>query len=170
MEEKDAELISKANNTFIMLLNGIMLDKLERVKHKVSSNIYNYYKNYIENLKNNNLRQIYEEPNIKDTKILKRTQYTDFEEVTIQLTSRYLEYFTNFHDSSYVSGNNKTRITKENYLTFTKKNNVIEEKIKRCPNCGANINFNNNGICSYCNSTYDTENHDYILTEINGIK
>ncbi len=170
MEEKDAEIISKINNTYIMLLNGIMLDKIERVKHKVSPSIYNYYKNYIETLKNKGLRQMYEEPNIKDTKILTKEQNNNYEEVKVLLTSRYLEYHADINNGDYISGNNKRRITKENFLTFTKKLNAEEEIIKRCPSCGASIDFNNNGICAYCNSTYDTENHDYILVEINGIK
>lgn len=170
MEEKDLELISKVNNTFIMLLNGIMLDNLDRVKHKISTNIYNYYKTYIEDLKNKGLRQIYEEANIKDTKVIKRQQFSNYEEVKVHLTSRYIDYQINLFDSSYVSGNKNNRVTKEYYLTLTKKNNTSEELIKRCPNCNANIDFNNNGICSYCNSIYDTKNHDYILTEINGIK
>lgn len=170
MKDTDEKIIAKVENTYIMLLNGIMFDKIDRVKHKISPNIYNYYKDYIENLKNKNLRQMYEEPNIKSIKIIQRKQVNGFEEVSIVLTSRYIEYLADYQNNSYISGNNKSRITKENHLLFTKKNSVIEERVKSCSSCGANIDFNNNGICSYCHTTYDTENHDYILIEINEIK
>ena len=61
MNNNQTEIIAKADNTFIMLLNGIMFNKLERVKHKVSENIYNYYSNYITSLKEQDIRQMYDE-------------------------------------------------------------------------------------------------------------
>ncbi len=39
----ESGFIAKVDNTFIMLLNSIMTDNLERVKHKISSNLFDYF-------------------------------------------------------------------------------------------------------------------------------
>lgn len=170
MKNNQTEIIAKADNTFIMLLNGIMFDKLERVKHKVSENIYNYYANYIATLKEQDIRQMYDELNVKSTEIISEESTADYHIVKIHLVSRYLDYQVKASDFSYLSGNKDKRVEKDNYLTFQKKNGSTEEIVKKCPGCGANINFNSNGICEYCNTPYDTYNHDYVLVEINNIK
>ena len=38
--------------------------------------------------------------------------------------------------------------------------------MKKCPSCGANIDSNNTGICSYCGTSYNLEDYDWILTDI----
>ena len=45
LSEKDktfteSTFISKVDNTFIMLLSSIMTENIERVKHKISENLY----------------------------------------------------------------------------------------------------------------------------------
>ena len=41
------------------------------------------------------------------------------------------------------------------------------KKVTKCPACGAEIEMNNTGICSYCRSKLVTENTEWVLTEKN---
>ena len=61
----ESGFIAKVDNTFIMLLNSIMTDNLERVKHKIGNDLFDYYSNIINKLNLNNERQMYEELNVK---------------------------------------------------------------------------------------------------------
>ena len=58
--------------------------------------------------------------------------------------------------------------TKEtNVLTFVKKINSKDfSNVKACPNCGASIDFNNNGRCNFCRGIFNTEDYDWVLVDI----
>ena len=43
----ESSFISKVDNIFIMLYSGIMLGNLERIKHKLSDSMIEYYQNMI---------------------------------------------------------------------------------------------------------------------------
>ena len=67
----------------------------------------------------------------------------------------------------FISGNNTSRIQKDYYMIFEKRRNASKLGIIRfCPNCGAPMDLNNTGVCSFCHKVFDQENHDWILTSI----
>ena len=163
----ESSFISKVDNIFIMLYSGIMFGNLERIKHKLSDNMLNYYQGIINNLNSQNLRQMYDELNVKSTTIT--GIYRDSEKYTIEvlLVSRYMDYLVDKTTNKFVSGNNSYRVEKNNYLIFTKKLNAkIEGETRKCPGCNSNIDSNSTGKCPYCGTFYDTANYDWILEGI----
>lgn len=159
--------IAKVDNTFIMLLTAIMTDNLQRVEHKISSELFKHYSNVISQLNANNERQLYDELNVKKTSIEKIEQVENKYRIYVLLTSRYMDYRVNKTTGNFKSGNNTSRIEKDFYLTFEKNINVKnEQNAKKCPGCGANIDVNFSGKCDYCGAIYDTENYGWILTSI----
>ena len=163
----ESSFIAKVDNTFIMLLTAIMTDNMPRVKHKINEKLYEKYSKYVEILNKNNQRQMYDELNVKSTSIISISENHNNYIINVKLISRYMDYIMDKTSSKIISGNNSSRIEKENILQFEKSKMAKEESIARkCPGCGANIDANNNGICDYCGSSYDTENYDWILIEI----
>lgn len=163
----ESGFISKVDNTFIMLLSAIMTDNMPRVKHKLSNNLYNRYVEYINTLNSKNQRQMYDELNVKSTNIEDISEDENNYIIKVLLISRYMDYKVDKETLKFIEGNNKSRVEKNNHLTFIKKKNAKEESSARiCPGCGANIDANNTGICPYCGASYDTYNYDWILTEI----
>ena len=61
---------SKIDNMFVMLHTAVMLEDLPRADHYIGDNVYKKYDAKIRELKNSNLRQMYEELNVKSTTIL----------------------------------------------------------------------------------------------------
>lgn len=166
----ESEFLAKVDNTFIMLLTSIMTDNMERVKHKISDALFKKYSAYINELNLRNERQIYDELNVKSTKIMSINENNDNYVIEVLLISRYMDYTINKDSNELVSGNNSSRVEKNNYLTFIKSKGAKKESIAhRCPSCGANIDTNNTGICSYCGSAYDTYSYDWVLTNISGL-
>ena len=142
--------IAKVDNTFIMLLTAIMTDNLQRVEHKISSELFKHYSNVISQL------------NVKKTSIEKIEQVENKYRIYVLLTSRYMDYRVDKTTGNFKSGNNTSRIEKDFYLTFEKNINVKDEQnAKKCPGCGANIDVNFSGKCDYCGAIYDR-----ILTSI----
>ena len=163
----ESGFIAKVDNTFIMLLNSIMTDNLERVKHKISSNLFDYYSNIINKLNLNNERQMYDELNVKKTSIEKIEQQENKYIISVLLTSRYMDYKIDKTTGNYKTGNNSSRIEKDFYLTFEKNMDTkIEGCAKKCPGCGANMDVNYSGKCEYCGTIYDTADYDWILTKV----
>jgi len=62
---------------------------------------------------------------------------------------------------------NSHRIEKTNILTFTKiRDFKIQDSVRKCPSCSANMNVNNTGKCEYCGTIYNNKDYDWILENI----
>lgn len=170
MDEKfnETEFLSKVSNTYIMILTAIMTDNIKRVEHKISPNVKEQLLKITEELNSKNLRQMYDELNVKNIVIIDKYEKEDHYEITVLLTSRYMDYQVDKTTGEYVSGINTERVEKEHYLTFSKIKGAKEIGIiKECPTCGASIDSNNTGICPYCRSVYNLKDYDWILIKMN---
>ena len=164
----ETEFLSKVSNTYIMILTAIMTDNIKRVEHKISPSVKEQLLKITEELNSKNLRQMYDELNVKNIVIIDKYEKEDHYEITVLLTSRYMDYQVDKTTGEYVSGINTERVEKEHYLTFSKIKGAKEIGIiKECPNCGASIDSNNTGICPYCRSVYNLKDYDWILIKMN---
>ncbi len=158
------ELISKLSNIYIMLLYSIMTNDINRVKHYLSEEIFYKYKNIVDNHISNNETEMFDELNVYKINIIKRDILDNKEIITVRLESRYMNYIIDNETKKIKSGVNTHRIEKTNILVFEKNNNISDNKaVHHCSNCGANLDINYNGVCSYCNKSVDL-NDDYVLT------
>ena len=163
----EAKFKSYVDNVFIKIYTAVMLDELESVRHFMSDEVFSMFSDRIDKLNQKNLRQMYDELNVKSTSIISFDN-TDFEYViTVRLISRYLDYYLNKDTGDFVSGNMDTRVERENILVFSKKKNFHSVGVvRKCSGCGASISVNTNGVCDYCGVTYNLEDYDYILVDI----
>lgn len=154
------------DNVFIQIHLSIMTKEIENIKHFVTDEVYNKIENKVNDLNNKHQIQMYDEINVKETHIL-NIEITESEiKINVNLISRYMDYLIS-DDGNYISGNNTSRIQKDNYLTFVKK---IESKelgiVRKCPGCGASLDINRSGKCEYCGSTFDLDKKGWILTNL----
>lgn len=163
----ESMFITKVNNMFVKFLTDIMMDRLPEVNHFVGDSVYAWGEEIINNLKKDGNRQMYDELNVKDTKI-KSYEVNDNEFVIkVYLQSRYMDYIISLDDGDYVSGNNSSRIQVDYNLTLTKKRVTKNQDIvRKCPSCGAPLNINNSGECEYCGSIYNQEDYDWVITNL----
>lgn len=163
----ESAFITKVNNTYIMLLTAIMTNNLDRVKHKISQELYDRYSIFLKELDKANQKKVYQEMNIKDTKIINITENDNQYLIEVKLISRYMDYIVNSQTNAFLFGNNTHRIEKENRLLFSKsKQAKSENDIRKCPNCDAIIDANSSGICEYCKTPYNTKDYDWVLVSI----
>ncbi len=168
MNFNEADFLGKVSNTFIMILTAIMTDDIKRVEHKISPSVKEKLLQKTKELNEKNLRQMYDELNVKNIKIISTAEKEDHYEIKVLLTSRYMDYQVDKTTGKYISGINAERVEKKHYLTFSKIKAAKEQGIaKKCPSCGASIDSNNTGVCPYCNSIYNLKDYDWILTELN---
>ncbi len=169
MEEfNEAMFKTKVDNVFVKLYTAIMKGNLDEVSHFISDEVQSKYNAYIEELNAKNLRQMYDELNVKNTKVLSRDITAEKEVVKVELISRYMDYLIDKDTGNVVSGDDTRRVERTNYLTFEKKISTKEiGLVRKCPGCGASISVNTSGKCEYCGTIYNLEDYDYILVSIN---
>ena len=163
----EAMFLTKINNMFIKIFSAITLDNLEEVKHFMSDEIYHQFAEALEQDKRNHERHMYDELNVKTSRLESIEKTESAYELTVILHSRYMDYYLSLETGEVTRGNNSCRIDVLYRLTFTKQKNVKKTNIVRqCPTCGASLDVDDSGFCPYCHSTYDQIKHDYVLTKI----
>ncbi len=168
MEEfNEAMFKTKVDNIFVKLYTSVMKGNLDDVKHFLSQDVYDKFNNYVKELTSNGKRNMYDELNVKNTRIISRTKNNDKEIIKVELISRYMDYIIDINSGNLISGDNTRRIEKRNILTFEKKLNAKDIGIvRKCPGCGASISVNTSGKCEYCDTIFNQEDYDYVLVEI----
>ena len=165
----ESGFLAKVDNTYIMILMSIMTENLKRVDHTVGDELYQELTDKLNSLQQANEIQMYDELNVKDSYIIGIEETDKYYEIRVELISRYMDYQIDKTSREYKSGNNRNRVEKSHILTFRKNKNATMEGMSRtCPGCGASIDANNSGVCPYCGTVYNTENYDWVLTEIEG--
>lgn len=166
-ELNEAMFKTKVDNIFVKVYTSIMKQNLEDVSHFIGDSLEEELQTKINNLKSQNKRQMYDELNVKDTRILNRYIEDDKEIVEVELISRYMDYIIDIDTGDLLSGDDTRRIEKTNILRFEKKLDTKEIGIvRKCPGCGVSISVNTSGKCDYCDATFNQEDYDYILMSI----
>jgi len=167
MQFNEAMFMTKVDNIFVKLHTCIMKGDLSDVDHFISDNVYKKYQKYIDELKSNNERQMYDELNVKSTKILNKLETEDSNIIEVEIISRYMDYVIDIDSGNLKRGIDTMRVEKRNILTFEKKKDTKDIKIvRKCPGCGASISVNTSGQCDYCGRIYNQEDYDFILKDI----
>lgn len=166
-EFNEAMFKTKVDNVFVKIYTCVMKQDLSDVAHFISDRLQEELQEKINNLKNQNKRQIYDELNVKDTIILNRNIEQNKELIEVELISRYMDYIIDIDTGTLVSGDDTRRIEKRNILKFEKKLNTKEiGLVRKCPGCGASISVNTTGKCEYCDTIFNQEDYDYVLVSI----
>ena len=166
-EFNEAMFKTKVDNIFVKLYTSVMKGNLDDVKHFLSDEVYEKFNNYLIQLSSANQRNMYDELNVKNTKIINRTFTNEKEIVEVELISRYMDYIIDINTGNLISGDNTRRVEKRNILTFEKKLNAKDiSLVRKCPGCGASISVNTSGKCEYCGRIFNQEDYDYILVSI----
>lgn len=168
IEFNESMFKTKVNNIFIKLYTSIMKQDLSDVAHFIVDDLQKELEVKINTLKSQNKRQMYDELNAKDTRIISRNIKDDKEVIEVELISRYMDYIIDMDTGDLLSGDNTRRIEKRNILIFEKKLSAKELGIvRKCPGCGASISVNTSGKCEYCDTIFNLEDYDYVLVSIN---
>ena len=166
-EFNEAMFKTKVDNIFVKLYTCITKGNLTDVKHFISKDLEDNFQNKINEISSHNQRQIYDEINVKNTKIIDRVVTEEKEIIKVEIISRYMDYIIDLDTGDTIRGDDTRRIEKTNILTFKKRLNTKNNNlVMKCPGCGASINVNNSGKCEYCDTIFDLEDYDYILVSL----
>lgn len=160
-----AKFKSKVENEFIQIMLSMVTRKTENIKHFVSDEVYEKIINKIKDDVNNGRIQMYDELNVAGVDIVDIKEKDDCFDIFVNVDSKALDYYLSLSTRKYLSGNNSSRTDKTTKMKFTKKKENQElGAARRCPACGANLDVNKTGVCSYCGTILKLENYDWVIT------
>lgn len=163
----ESMFLTKVDHIFIQLFTSIMLNELETVKHFITDDIYNRYKVMVDSFAEHNKRQMYDELNVKSSKIISIDEKDNKYFINVYLEARYMDYILDLNSGEKISGYDDHRIQVDYILEFVRNINVLSQgMVRKCPGCGANIDVNSSGKCEYCGAIYNQSDYDWVLNSI----
>ena len=161
--------ITKVNNIVVKYFNSITMREIDKYNHFFADKMFNLGKRIIDENEAKGFIRMFDEFNIH-TSSIKNIEYRDdtfYVEVNMEVL--YMDYYIDKDTGHVVDGNNKYRETHNYTMVFSKSRTAKEQVyVKTCPTCGASLNPNDNGICQYCHTVYNQEDHDWVLEDIIG--
>ena len=138
--------------------------KLEDVRNIITDELYSMYESQLSTL------EVKGEQNVMKDFILRRSFLKDVvnENDTITVSTGYIiefyDYIAEKETGKVLRGTDKRKMRVTYEMKFRKTLDQ-QKKVEKCPNCGAEIDMNSAGICSYCHTKLVTENTKWVLTE-----
>lgn len=153
--------ISKMKNIFIMFLNSIATENIDKVDHFLDDELTEKYRRKIRDNIRNGVCQRYDMLNISNLNIYSESE----SHINLTATVKYADYKIDKQTGKVVSGDKNNRIVKTAWLTFRKQN--IENRISyKCPGCGGALDLNATSICNHCGAPIDERFSEFVLEDI----
>ena len=170
----ESRFLEDAANLYIRLQNAWTDRNLEPVRSRLSEEQYaaaeRGVNQYLRAKQTNHVDRIA----VLGTEIIGCTKDSRNDIITVRMNTRIVDYVTDDATGRVVRGDRN----REKFMTYhwtmirsLGKQTAVSGKItaKFCPHCGAPLNLNQSGVCSYCHSVVTSDDHDWVLTKIEGI-
>ncbi len=153
------EIIKGAYDIYEKVQIAWMNDTLDDVSNLLSDDILNMYKTQLDILRIKNEQNIMSDINYKTGNIIKIKENDKSLEIDVILIVSCKDYIINKETKEVLKGD-KEKLNGYKYsLSFL----INQEKIDKCPECGAEIN--NGGNCEYCGTKITRKNKGMIMTK-----
>lgn len=154
------ELRAKIENMYIMLLYSIMKEDIDRVRQHLSDELVEYYRQVIENNISKNIVQKYGELNVSSVDITNIKN----DVISAKIVVKYIDYRIDRTTRKFKEGEKERSTHIINLKIRYHEHN--KDSIYRCPSCGAILNVNLTGVCSYCDEPLEDEESVYVIESI----
>ena len=161
----ESKFKSKVENEFIQIMLSMVTRKTLAVKHFVNDETYSKIINKVNEDVSNRRIQMYDELNVAGVEIKNIEELDNCFKIDVLVHSKALTYYLDLTTKKYLSGNNTSRTDRDFSITFEKMKEGKElGAARKCPGCGANLDINKTGVCSYCGMVIKLENYDWVIT------
>ena len=134
------------------------------IRRLTTDELYNMYSSQLETLKLKNQKNIMDDIELIDVKVIDIRKENDVITIDTYLNVRCYDYVINEKTDKVVRGTSSSKINIKYKLSFVKSsiNNKEEEK---CPNCGAPVDIISSAKCPYCDSTLVKDASTYVMSK-----
>ncbi len=163
------DFVSKVNEMFMFIYSAWEKRDLNLLRVYETDSLFNLHKGmineYIQNKQINMLDNIC----IRNIRLIDANSAPSYDSITVKVTATLNDY-TIDEDTKRVVDGSKTQISEFTEIwTFIRKGNVQTKQthnINQCPNCGAPLDINSEGECSYCRTVVTKGDYGWVLSNI----
>lgn len=137
-----------------------------------SNELFEQHSTQLERYKKNKQINKIERVSVNWARLHQFTHLGENEVLTVMLNSKMIDYIIDEETGRILKGDNTTNKVNTYRLTFSRKNGIKTKpgettvNTTNCPNCGAPTEITSAGKCSYCGSVITTEEHGWVLTNL----
>ena len=134
----------------------------ESLRKYKTDELYNMYESQLKKLKIKNQKNIMKDIELKNIKITDINITNGIEKITFYLNVNQYDYVVD-SNNKVVRGNDKIKNNVEYIITLIR--SMKDEKLDKCPNCGASIDIVSGGICPYCDSRIINSTNQFVMSK-----
>jgi DNA-directed RNA polymerase subunit RPC12/RpoP len=159
--ENKEELKKELFNKYIDIQEAWMNFDYDKLITLLSDSLFNMYKEQLEALKLKNKKNIMNDFEYIDSKIIDVTQENGILSLKLYLNVKMYDYIVN-KNNKVIRGNKNKKVNVHYEIVFEKS---INESVNKCPNCGSEIINNESNMCHYCNNAIINKSKDFVMSK-----
>ncbi len=167
--------LSWSREVFIKLQNAWTKKDWTIIRPFESNELFELHNSQLQEFINSGRTNIIERINVLSSSLYSFSQDGDKETLKINLRAIMRDYIINDSTQKVLEGNPNIDQIMNYRLTFIRKAGVktkegtSQKSTTNCPNCGAPTKITSAGQCEYCGSIITTGEHDWVLSNLEGI-
>lgn len=159
----EKKFLQNGYQMFLDVEDAWMNFKLEDVHNIITDEMFNMYESQLSSMEIKGEQNIMNGFVLRDSAITNCVDQNDNVEVTAKYIIEFYDYIIEKESGKVLRGSKTNKLRMYYDFTFIMKN--TEEKIDKCPNCGAPVEVNASGVCPYCNSKIVGENTSWVMSK-----
>lgn len=142
--------------------------ELAPIRPYVSDELFDYLQYWIDSYRRQGLHNVLEGMRLTELKLVKITRDRWYDAVTFRIWGTGRDSTVRIATGDVVAGNPRSDRYYSEYWTFIRGAGVrgTPHADKNCPNCGAALETNMSGACSYCGAKVTSGQFDWVLSRI----
>ena len=159
----DKKFLEDGYKMFLDVEDAWMNFELDKVHNIITDEMFNMYESQLSSMEVKGEQNIMSGFNLKDCVITNYINQNDNLEVETKYIIEFYDYIIDKESGKVLRGSKTNKLRMYYDFTFIMKN--TEQKIDKCPNCGAPVEVNASGVCPYCNSKIVGENTSWVMSK-----
>lgn len=159
----ETQFLQQGYKIFLDIEDAWMNFNLEKVRNSITDEMFNMYESQLSSMEIKGEQNIMNGFVLRDYAITDAIKQNDNIEVKTKYVIEFYDYIIDKATGKVLRGNKLRKIRM--YYEFTFVMSDKQEKVDKCPNCGAPVNVNSAGVCDYCNSKIVADNTSWVMSK-----
>lgn len=165
------DFLARAGDVFITLQNAWTEKNWKSIRAFESNQLFHQHEQQLAQYIRNHQTNVVEDITVLETSIEEYREDANNQTMTVILRGRYRDYIVDDATGKVIKGDRNKKYLMTYRMTFQRKLTATthpgsQTSVTSCPNCGANLSINQNGICEYCGSEVTTGAMQWVLTSL----
>lgn len=169
---EEQAFVTQAQTMFFTIQQAWMECKPEMSRAVMADGLAQQTAMQLDEYRRDNRRNRLDGLTVSDARIVGAHSDNVYDTITVRFSAASADYDVDANSGRYVKGNRDIEPWTEDWIfqrssgATTKPEGLLTHK---CPNCGAPINVNEQGICEYCHQQVMSGKYDWVLARIDQV-